>query len=69
VNIVKNSTSNRSNTGYTGISLRDRVGRKIKYQAQIKVKTPTNWISLHIGNFDTLEEAIQARVNFIKSLL
>lgn len=66
---MKNSTSNRSNTGYTGISLRNRVGRKPKYQTQLAIKTPSNWITLHIGYFDTLDEAIGARVNFIKSLL
>lgn len=58
-----NSKSERSNTGYKGIGWRKDHG---KFQA--KVSVGHDKAQIHIGEFDTLKEAINARVAFIKSL-
>lgn len=69
MNIV-NSKSDRSNTGYRGISLRQRKGRKDKYQVMLHHRSKNGvYTSIHIANTDTLEEAIEARKNFILNLL
>lgn len=69
MNIV-NSKSDRSNTGYRGISLRKREGRKDKYQTTLSYLSKNGiHTCIHIANTDTLEEAIRARKEFILNLL
>ncbi len=63
-----NSRSERSNTGYKGISLRLREGRNPKYQVQLDYRHNGKRFCIHIANTNTLEEAILARQQFIKSL-
>jgi len=60
---MENSKSIRSNTGYKGISWSKIHG---KFIATLSYQHRT--ISLHIGLYNTLQEAIKAREDFIKSL-
>lgn len=59
---MKNSRSNRSNTGYKGIYQRSNNGK-----FEVKVELPNKY-KQQVGRFNTLEEAIAARVEFIKAL-
>jgi len=61
---LKNSTSEASNTGYKGIYL-SKSRKTPKYESQ--VVTPAG--KIYIGRYDTLEEAVTAREEFIKELL
>ena len=64
-----NSKSNRSNTGFKGITLRKRAGRNDKFQTQVCVALREgNPKYIHVGNFDTLEEALIGREQFIRNL-
>lgn len=64
---MKNSKSTRSNTGYKGIRFKKERGLfecAIAYRANNLNKV----INIYIGSYDTLEKAIKAREEFIKSL-
>lgn len=63
---MQNSKSERSNTGYKGISLRNSGSQAGKFE--VKVELP-NKKKQQVGRYETLEEALKARVTFIKSLL
>ena len=59
----RNRYSNfKSNTGYKGISNRNN-----KYYACLSFTSGKN-VKLHLGTYDTVEEAIAARNKFIDSL-
>lgn len=57
-----------SNTGYRGVSKRERNG---KYEASVRFPENRNGKQHkhHVGTFDTLEEAIFQRAQFIASLV
>jgi len=67
---LMNSKSERSNTGYKGITYRKQKGRKPVFESKLalwgkdKKLNRTIWI----GQFKTVDEAITAREKFIKSL-
>lgn len=64
-----NSKSNRSNTGFKGITLRKRAGRNDKFQTQVHINLKQEKAKIiHVGNFDTLEDALIGREQFIKNL-
>lgn len=62
-----NSKSERSNTGYRGVHFRKE---KDKFTCAIKVPLihKNEWITINIGSYDTVKEALTAREEFIKSL-
>lgn len=66
IKIIKNSKSD-TNTGYTGISKRERSG---KYEVQVRFPKNNNGMKYkyQVGTFNTLEEAIKARKEFILNL-
>lgn len=45
--------NSRNTTGYKGVCVRKRAGGRVKYSARIVV----NWKVIHLGVFDTAEEA------------
>jgi len=64
-----NSKSNISNTGYKGVCFRKDRG---KFCAMLSINSGErcrNKLSVNIGHYDTLKEAIVAREKYIKSLL
>lgn len=68
---MKNTKTTKSNTGYKGIYFRAATN---KYEAQIIVarKQPREGqgpYKIHIGNYETLREAVKGREKYIKSLL
>lgn len=64
-----NSKSNKSNTGFKGITLRKRAGRNDKFQTQVCIALRESKPKyIHVGNFDTLEQALDGREQFIKNL-
>lgn len=50
---LRNQLRPNNKTGYTGVS----IGHKGKYNAQIK----HNYKKIHLGTFDTIKEALEAR--------
>jgi len=62
---MQNSKSERSNTGYKGISQRNTGTQAGKFE--VKVELP-NKSKQQVGRYITLKEAILAREQFIKSL-
>ena len=60
---MENSKSKQSNTGYKGISWSKTHG---KFIARLEYQHRT--INLHIGLYNTLQEAVKAREDLIKSL-
>ncbi len=67
---MKNTKTERSNTGYKGIYFRQ--SRNV-FEAQIVVarKTPKPGQGphkIHIGNYNSLREAVKGRIKYIKSL-
>ncbi len=64
---MKNSKSERSNTGYKGIYF---VKNRGTFRAHLKMYRASDQglVNFQIGNYLTLKEAIQAREEFIKSL-
>lgn len=64
-----NSKSERSNTGYKGITYRERKNRIPKYEVHVRLEAKTNNnIKVWIGQYEKLDEALTAREEFIKSL-
>ena len=64
-----NSKSERSNTGYKGITYRQQKGRNPKYETQIVLRRKRGPVTkIWIGQYKTLPEALIAREEFIKSL-
>lgn len=68
--MLLNRKSSSSNTGWKGIYKRPTTN---KYEAHVmavspKCKSKRSTYKIHIGNFKTLTEAIQAREEFIAKL-
>lgn len=63
---MKNSKSDKSNTGYKGISQRTTGTQAGKFEVVVRLP---NMKKQQVGRYQTLEEAITARINFIKNLL
>ncbi len=64
-----NSKSNISNTGYKGVCFKKDRG---KFNALLHINSGErnrDKLTINIGHYDTLKEAIVARENYIKSLL
>lgn len=66
--LVENSKSIASNTGYKGIYF-DKDRGKFRSQLNINNRKKNNVTNVQIGYYDTLKEALDARKDFIKSLL
>lgn len=63
---MKNSKSTQSNTGYKGIYFRKSLGEFI---SQLTFRSNSGKsVAYHIGQYQSLKEAISAREEFIKSL-
>lgn len=68
--MLHNRKSSSSNTGWKGIYKRPTTNR---YEAHVMVVSPKckskrSTYKVHVGNFDTLFEAMQAREKFIVEL-
>lgn len=71
VDNMKNSKSIRSNTGYKGINFIKNKGffiAKIDKKVYSRENKKGKHYTIYIGSTKTLEEAIEIRENFIKSL-
>lgn len=64
---MKNSKSTKSNTGYKGIHFGKENG---KFEVQVIHKSNIRKITkvLYVGLYDSLDQAVVARENFINSL-
>lgn len=62
---IRNSKSTNKSTGYKGI----RKTPSDKYTAALNIWLDGKTRNIHIGTYDTLKEAKQARVKFILSLI
>ena len=71
---MENSKSQLSNTGYKGIYFDKAIGKFVIYIAWRQSLYYGNSIThnvtkkIHLGQYETLKEAVKAREEFIKSL-
>ena len=64
--VIRNSVS-RGATGYKGVSRTTKSNHK--FEAFVQVGQVSGFKKIYIGVYDTVAEAVQARVDFIISLL
>lgn len=54
-----------SNTGFKGVTLRQREGRQDRFETSVSIEGTRHYI----GNFPTLHEAVSKRIEFITNLI